>query len=71
MPGSWLELEPIVIHYEIGLLEWSLLVVVRGKHDQEEREENFNKAIENVRKELHRTRHVLGHGRINRQEVRH
>jgi hypothetical protein len=62
VPGSWPQLEPIVIHPGIGLPEWSSLVV-RGKHDQEEREETFNKAIENVKKELHRTRRVLGHGR--------
>ena len=32
---------------------------MRGKHDQEEREEKLNKA----KKELHRTRRVRGHGR--------
>jgi hypothetical protein len=62
VPGSWPQLEPIVIHPGIVLPEWSSLVV-RGKHDQEEREEKYKKAIEYMKKELHRTRRVLGHGR--------
>ncbi|KAH9203223.1 hypothetical protein DL95DRAFT_452068 [Leptodontidium sp. 2 PMI_412] len=62
LPGSWPQVEPIVIHPGIGLPEWSPLVV-RGRHDQEEREENFKKAIQNMKKELQRTRRVPGHGR--------
>ncbi|KAG9239931.1 hypothetical protein BJ878DRAFT_337252 [Calycina marina] len=62
MPGSWPQVEPIVIHPGIGLPEWSPLVV-RGKHDQEERAEKLNKAIENMKKELHRSRRGSGNGR--------
>ena len=62
VPSSWPQLEPIVIYPRIGLLDWSLLVV-RGKQNQEEREEKFNKAIKNIKKELYRTRRVIGHGR--------
>ncbi|KAH7374080.1 hypothetical protein BKA64DRAFT_714899 [Cadophora sp. MPI-SDFR-AT-0126] len=62
LPGSWPEVEPIVIHPGIGLPEWSPLVV-RGKDDQEEIAEKLKKAIENMKKELHRTRRVSGHGR--------
>lgn len=58
LPGSWPEVEPIVIHPGIGLPEWSPLVV-RGKHDQEEKAEK----LKNMKKELHRSRRVSGHGR--------
>ncbi|KAL5330685.1 hypothetical protein ACEPPN_000204 [Leptodophora sp. 'Broadleaf-Isolate-01'] len=59
--GSCPQVEPIVIHPGKGLPEWSPLVMC-GKHDQEEREERLNKAIENV-KELRRSSLVSGHGR--------
>lgn len=62
LPGSWPEIEPIVIHPGRGLPEWSSLVV-RGKQDQDETTEKLKKAIENVKKDLHRSRRVSGHGR--------
>lgn len=59
-PGSWPNSEPTVIHPGVGLPEWSPLVV-RGKVDQEEKEDYINKAMANARKEA--SRRVLGHGR--------
>jgi hypothetical protein len=50
------------IHPGIGLPEWSSLVV-RGKEEQEERNEYLAKALENAMKELNSNKRLTGHGR--------
>ena len=58
VPGSWPELEEIVIHPGIGLPEWSPLVV-RGKRDVEEEEEK----VKSLRKEHHKSKRGPGQSR--------
>jgi hypothetical protein len=50
------------IHPGIGLPEWSPLVV-RGKEEQEGKDEYISKALENAKKELKSNRRFTGHGR--------
>lgn len=59
-PGSWPTSEPTVIHPGAGLPEWSSLVV-RGKVDQEEKEDYIKETMANAWKQA--SRHVSGHGR--------
>jgi hypothetical protein len=68
-PGSWspeFDQAPCTvetcIHPGIGLPEWSSLVV-RGKEEQEERNEYLSKALENAKKQLHSNRRLTGLGR--------
>lgn len=61
MPGSWSDSDLAVIHPGVGLPEWSPLVV-RGKSNQEEREDFLNKAMETARQQAINM-HVSRHGR--------
>ena len=68
-PGSWpreSDQAPYTIetciHPGRGLPEFSALVV-RGREDQEERNDYLSKVIEDAKKKLHSTRRTLGHSR--------
>jgi hypothetical protein len=68
-PGSWPQVSDQLprtietcIHPGRGLPECSPLVV-RGKAEQEERNDYLSKALENAKKEMHSTRRLTGHGR--------
>jgi hypothetical protein len=68
-PGSWPQVSDQLprtietyIHPGRGLPECSPLVV-RGKAEQEEKNEFLSKALENAKKEMHSSRRLPGHGR--------
>ena len=68
-PGSWpreSDQAPrtieTCIHPGRGLPECSALVL-RGREDQEERNDYLSKVIEDAKKKLHNTRRISGHGR--------
>ena len=62
-PGSWpTDSDHICIHPGLGLPEWSPLVV-RGKDDQEEKNEFIANMMENAMKELNSSKRGIGHTR--------